>query len=407
MERPDEPILHADMDAFYASVEQRDNPDLKGQPVVVGGSGNRGVVAAASYEARTFGVRSAMPVVRARRLCPQLVIAPARFDVYADVSSQVMAIFREVTPLVEPLSLDEAFLDVGGARRLLGEPVDIAADLRRRVRDELDLAVSVGVAPSKFLAKLCSGKAKPDGIKHLRVAEVEDYLRPLPVSDLWGAGPKTVERLSDYGFDTVGQIADADLRTLTRVVGDAMGRQLHRLSRGLDERRVVPHDLAKSISAETTFDEDIDDPEQLQRVLLRLAEKVGYRLRRAHLSGRTISIKVRFASFETVTRSTTVALPTDRTRDLVDHAHELLDSLRLERVRVRLLGVGVSNLADAEAASQLSLDVDERWENVDAVADAVRERFAGLSVTSASLLDDDEEVRAPTSDQWQGESGQR
>jgi DNA polymerase IV len=243
--RPPEPILHADMDAFYASVEQRDDPSLRGRPVVVGGAGGRGVVAAASYEARRFGIHSAMPMVRARRLCPDLVVAAARFDRYTEVSRQVMAIFRDVTPLVEPLSLDEAFLDVGGARRLLGEPVQIAGAIRARVRDDLDLAVSIGVAPTKFLAKLCSGKAKPDGLLHLPAGDVESFLRPLAVSDLWGAGPKTVERLEQYGFRTVGQVADADERTLTRIVGQAMGQQLHRLARGQDERRVIPHEPAR------------------------------------------------------------------------------------------------------------------------------------------------------------------
>ncbi len=387
--RPPEPILHADMDAFYASVEQRDDPDLRGRPVAVGGAGGRGVVAAASYEARTFGVHSAMPMVRARRLCPHLVVVPGRFDVYSEVSRAVMGMFRDVTPLVEPLSSDEAFLDVGGARRLLGEPVEIAQTLRARVRDDLGLVVSIGVAPTKFLAKLCSGKAKPDGLLHLRADEVDAFLRPLPVSDLWGAGPKTVERLTDYGFRTVGQLADADERTLVRVVGDAMGRQLHRLARGVDARRVVPHEAARSISNETTFDEDVDDPEHLVRVIMRLADNVGYRLRRSGSSGRTVTLKVRFASFDTVTRSTTLPMPTDRTHDIVDHAVELFHSLRLERVRVRLLGVGVSNLAEGDAARQMSLEVDGRWERVDEVADAVRERFDGLTVSAASLLDED------------------
>jgi DNA polymerase-4 len=403
--RPPEPILHADMDAFYASVEQRDHPELRGRPVVVGGAGGRGVVAAASYESRRFGIHSAMPMVRARRLCPDLVVVPGRFAAYTEVSRAVMAMFRDVTPLVEPLSLDEAFLDVGGARRLMGEPVEIAAALRQRVRDELDLAVSVGVAPTKFLAKLCSGKAKPDGLLHLPADGVEAFLRPLPVGDLWGAGPKTVERLTDYGFRTVGQLADADERTLVRVVGEAMGRQLYRLAHGRDERRVVPHEAARSVSNETTFDEDVDDPEQLVRVILRLSESVGYRLRKAGLSGRTITLKCRFASFDTVTRSTTLPLPTDRTRDVADHATELFHSLRLERVRVRLLGVGVSNLAEGTAARQLTLDVDGRWEHVDEVADAVRERFEGLTVSAASLLDDDDlqgSNRAPQREDYSG-----
>jgi DNA polymerase IV len=396
--RPAEPILHADMDAFYASVEQRDDPSLKGRPVVVGGAGNRGVVAAASYEARRFGIHSAMPMVRARRLCPDLVVVPSRFDVYRQVSAEVMAVFRDVTPLVEPLSLDEAFLDVGGATRLFGAPVEIAKRIRRDVRERTDLAVSIGVAPTKFLAKLLSGKAKPDGLLHLRADEMAAYLAPLPVSDLWGAGPKTVERLADYGFRTIGQLADCDLRTLTRVVGEAQGQHLHRLAQGRDERRVIPHEPAKSVSAETTFDEDVDDPEHLERVLMRLSEKVAYRLRQGGLSGRTITIKVRFASFDTVTRSVTLDRPTDRTRDVSSHAIELYQSLRLERVRVRLLGVGVSNLADGGAARQLTLDVDPRWEDVDHVADAVRQRFGTVTISVAALLDEDDDELAPTAD---------
>jgi DNA polymerase IV len=399
VERPSEPILHVDMDAFYASVEQRDDPSLVGRPVVVGGGGDRGVVAAASYEARRFGVHSAMPMVRARRLCPDIVVVTPRFDVYRDVSSQVMARFRDVTPLVEPLSLDEAFLDVGGAVRLFGPPTEVAAALRRRIRDELDLPCSIGVGPTKSMAKLLSGKAKPDGLAHVAAAEARAYLRPLPVRDLWGAGPRTVERLEEYGFRTVGQVADADLRTLTRLVGDALGTQLHRLANGVDTRRVQPYEGAKSVSAEATFEEDVDDPEALQRHLLRLSEKVARRLRGSNLSGRTVTLKVRFSSFETISRSTTLDLPTDRTRDVADLARDLLDGLRLERARVRLLGVGVSNLAEGEAARQLTLDTDARWEDVDSVADRVAERFPDARVSYAVLLDDgDEDPLAPTSD---------
>jgi DNA polymerase IV len=405
VERHPEPILHVDMDAFYASVEQRDDPALRGKPVVVGGAGGRGVVAAASYEARRFGVRSAMPMVRARRLCPDLVIAPARFDRYGEVSRQVMEILTSYTPLVEPLSLDEAFLDVAGSVRLFGPPPHIGESIRSDVRTQLGLPCSVGVAPTKSVAKLLSAKAKPDGLLHWRVDEVAERLRPLPVSDLWGAGPKTVERLEAYGFRTVGQLADTDLRTLQRVVGEALGSQLHALARGEDPRRVTPHEPARSVSNEVTFDEDIDDPEVLRRVVLRLGEKVGRRLRRAELAGRTITLKVRFASFETVTRSATLPAPTDRTHDIVTVAHRLLDALRLERVRVRLLGVGVSNLGDGDGARQLALvadepdlvlDADERWEEVERVADQVAERFGAVGVSYASLLDEEHDDRAPT-----------
>ncbi len=398
--RPSEPILHADMDAFFASVEQRDDPTLRGRPVVVGGAGNRGVVAAASYESRRFGIHSAMPMVRARRLCPDLVIVPHRFEAYRDASKAVMAIFRDHTPLVEPLSLDEAFLDVGGAVRLLGPPPTIAASIRRRIRDELDLPCSIGIGPTKFVAKLLSGRAKPDGVAHWPADEVQDRLRPLPVSVLWGAGPKTVEKLERYGFRTVGQIADADRRTLERVVGEAVGAHLHRLATGHDLRSVTPNEGAKSVSAEQTWEEDVDDPDVLERRLLALAEKVGRRLRASGHAARTVGIKVRFASFETVTRATTLATATDRTHDIVALSRELLHSLRLERAQVRLLGVSTSNLVEGSAARQLQLDADVRWEDVDRVADAVKERFEDVGLSYAALLDEHVED-APTRDDHQ------
>jgi DNA polymerase IV len=400
--RHPEPILHVDMDAFYASVEQRDDPTLRGRPVVVGGAGDRGVVAAASYEARRFGIRSAMPMVRARRLCPDLVVVGNHFDRYREVSRQVMGILTSITPLVEPLSLDEAFLDVAGAVRLFGEPPVIGERIRTQVREELDLPCSVGVGPTKSVAKLLSAEAKPDGLLHWPADEVVARLRPLPIAHLWGAGPRTVERLEGYGFRTVGQLADTDLRTLQRIVGDALGSQLHRLARGEDPRSVTPHEPARSVSAEETFDEDVDDPDELRREILRLAEKVGRRLRRAGLAGRTVTLKVRFASVETVTRSSTLAAPTDRTHDLVVVATGLLEGLRLERARVRLLGVGVSNLGDGDGARQLALVADEadagpvlaadpRWEDVDRVADRVAARFGGRGVSFAALLDDEED----------------
>ena len=400
--RHPESILHVDMDAFYASVEQRDHPELRGLPVVVGGAGGRGVVAAASYEARRYGIHSAMPMVRARRLCPELAIVAHRFERYREVSRAVMAILGDVTPLVEPLSLDEAFLDVAGAVRLFGAPPQIGEHIRARVRAELDLPCSVGVGPTKSIAKLLSAEAKPDGLAHWPADEVVERLRPLPVSKLWGAGPRTVERLHAFGFERIGQLADADLRTLQRVVGEALGSQLHQLARGEDPRRVTPHEPARSISAERTFDDDVDDPAELERIVLKLAEIVGRRLRRSRVSGRTITLKVPFASFESITRSATLPAPTDRTHDLVVIATDLLAALRLERARVRLLGVGVSNLGDGDAARQLTLDApmagdvevvgadrlaDERWERVERVADAVADRFTGVDVSYAALLD--------------------
>ncbi|MFP4312330.1 MAG: DNA polymerase IV [Nitriliruptoraceae bacterium] len=407
-DRHPEPILHVDMDAFYASVEQRDDPILRGRPVVVGGAGGRGVVAAASYEARRFGIHSAMPMVQARRLCPDLVIVPHRFGSYREVSRQVMAILRDVTPLVEPLSLDEAFLDVSGAVRLFGDPPLIGERIRRRVRAELDLPCSVGVGPTKSVAKLLSARAKPDGLLHWPAEEVVERLAPLPVGLLWGAGPRTVERLHAFGFERIGQVAEAELRTLQRIVGEALGTQLWQLARGIDPRRVTPSEPARSVSAERTFDHDLDDPEELERQVLKLAEGVGRRLRCAGLAGRTVTLKVRFDTFETVTRSATLAAPTDRTHDLATIARRLLSDLRLERARVRLLGVGIGNLGDGDGARQLTLDDqagdrdlpqlgDARWDRLDRVADAVAERFAGLGVSYAALLDDreDEAEAAP------------
>lgn len=406
-----ESILHVDMDAFFASVEQRDRPELRGLPVVVGGAGGRGVVAAASYEARRFGIHSAMPMVRARRLCPGLVVVAHRFERYREASERVMAILTDVTPLVEPLSVDEAFLDVHGAVRLFGDPPTIGHRIRARVRDELDLPCSVGVGPTKSVAKLLSAKAKPDGLLHWPAGEVRQRLADLPVADLWGAGPRTVERLHAFGYHRVGQLADADPRTLQRVVGVATGTRLAQLARGEDPRRVTPVEPTRSVSSEQTFAVDLDDPEELRRRILRLAEKVGRRLRRAELAGRTITLKLRFASFETITRSSTLSAPTDRTHEIADVALALLAGLRLERVRVRLLGVGVSNLGDGDTARQLTFDTadgdrdravvdpgDRRWELVDAVADRVAARFTDIGVSYAALLDDDRHRTDPPAD---------
>jgi DNA polymerase-4 len=399
--RHPEPILHVDMDAFYASVEQRDDPDLAGRPVAVGAASGRGVVAAASYEARAAGVRSAMPMVRARRLCPDLVVVPPRFDRYHEVSDALMAILRDVTPLVEPLALDEAFLDVAGAVGLFGPPATIGADVRARVRRELDLPCSVGVGPTKSVAKLLSGLAKPDGLLHWPTEEVVARLRPLPVGHLWGAGPRTVERLAAYGLTRIGEVADTDRTTLQRLVGDALGAQLHDLARGHDPRPVLPSQEARSISAETTFDADVDDPAVLDRRLLALSTRVARRLRRGDLLARTVTLKVRFADHTDVTRSRTLPEATDRTRDVVAAARALLLGLHLERVRVRLLGVRCSGLVPVGAAGPTQprlLDPVEglpgeaigpggRWGALDRAADAIAARYGTPAVSYAALLD--------------------
>ena len=402
--RHSESILHVDMDAFYASVEQRDDPLLAGCPVVVGSPTGRGVVAAASYEARVFGIRSAMPMVRARRLCPELVVVRPRFDRYHEVSDQLMAILRDVTPLVEPLSLDEAFLDVAGAVRLFGAPPLIGEHIRDRVRSELDLRCSVGVGSTKSVAKLLSGLAKPDGLVHWPAEEVVARLRPLSVAVLWGAGPRTTERLVANGLTTVGDVADVDVRLLRRLVGDALGSQLHALARGVDPRRVEPAQEARSISAETTFDEDVDDPVVLERRLQRLATGVARRLREQGLAARTVTVKIRFADHRDVTRSHTIAVATDRTHELVAVARELLTGMRLERTRVRLIGCRLSGLGEADGVAQLSLLDDagsatgeegyvpgERWRALDRAADAIVARYGGPAMSFASLLDDADE----------------
>jgi DNA polymerase-4 len=400
---PGEPILHLDMDAFYASVEQRDDPSLAGRPVAVGSASGRGVVAAASYEARASGVHSAMPMVRARRLCPDLVVVPPRFQRYHEVSDAVMAVLQDVTPLVESLSLDEAFLDVTGAVGLFGPPPTIGAALRARIRTELDLPCSVGVGPTKSVAKLLSGLAKPDGLLHWPADEVVARLRPLPVGHLWGAGPRTVERLAGYGLTRVGEVADTDRSTLRRLVGDALGAQLHDLARGIDPRPVVPVREARSVSAEATFETDVDDPSVLDRRLLELSVRVARRLRRAGLVARTVTLKVRLADHSDVTRARTLAVPTDRTRDVVDAARALLAGLRLERARVRLLGVRCSGLAGAKDPGpeqpRLIPDTDDavaaearsrggRWGALDRAADAIEDRFGAPTLSWAALLDD-------------------
>ena len=403
--RHPEPILHVDMDAFYASVEQHDDPGLVGLPVAVGSPTGRGVVAAASYEARAFGVRSAMPMVRARRLCPDLVVVRPRFARYQEVSQQLMAILRDVTPMVEPLSLDEAFLDVAGAVRIFGEPPAIAAHVRERVRTELGLPCSVGIGPTKSIAKLLSGLAKPDGVVHWPANEVRERLRPLPVGMLWGAGPRTTERLVEHGLTTIGDVADVDVRLLRRLVGEALGGQLHALAHGVDPRTVEPVHEARSISAETTFDADVDDPVVLERRLQGLATGVTRRLRAKGLAARTVTVKVRFADHRDLTRSHTLDLPTDRTHELVAAARDLLRDLRLERTRVRLLGFRLSGLGAPEAATQLALLDDvgtstggegtvpgERWTALDRAADAIAERYGGPLVSFASLLEDEQDA---------------
>lgn len=384
------PILHVDMDAFFASVEIRRRPELAGKPVVVGGAGPRGVVSSASYAARAFGVRSAMPGMQARRLCPAAVFLPPDFAEYAAASSAVMQIFRDVTPLVEPLSLDEAFLDVSGARRLLGRPAEIGAAIRLRVRDELELPCSVGVAPTKFVAKLASTRVKPDGLAVVPADRVLDYLRPLPVSALWGVGERTADQLRKLGLRTVGQLADAPIGMLRSAVGEASTRHLHALANGRDPRAVVSTHVEKSISAETTFDVDVDDQAVLRRTLLALANRVAGRLRAGGFAGRTVAIKVRLADFRTLHRSRTLGSATDVAREIFEVATSLFEVLA-PGDRIRLLGVRADGLVEASGlARQPALGEREHgWSQAERAADAAVARFGRLAVRPASLLGSD------------------
>ena len=370
-------ILHVDMDAFYASVSLRERPDLHGLPVIVGGGGNRGVVLSATYEARALGIHSAMPMSRARRMAPQAVIIEPDHRAYAEVSRGVMALFGSITPLVEPISLDEAFLDVSGALRRLGSATAIAELIRARVSDEQQITCSVGVATTKFVAKLASTRAKPDGLLVVPADQVIAFLHPLPVGALWGVGEKTEEQLTRLGLRTVGDIANTPLATLRRALGQASGTHLHELSWGRDPRSVSPHEPEKSIGNEQTFENDIDDPEIIHAHLLGLADHVAARLRAAGYVGRTISLKVRFADFSTITRSRTLPRATDVGMEVYDTVKGLYEALGLQRVRIRLVGVRVEGLADAhDAPHQLLLGEPEHGRREAEVAvDALRARY--------------------------------
>jgi len=382
-------ILHADLDAFYASVEVRKDPALRGRPLLVGGTGGRGVVTSASYEARAFGCRNAMPMARARRLCPQAVAIPPDFAAYRRYSAEVMRIFQSVTPLVEPLALDEAFLDVRGARPLFGDAVAAARLLRARVREEVGLPLTVGVAGNKFLAKLASTRGKPDGLLVVPPGRALPFLHRLPVDALWGAGQATIDVLARYGLRTVGDVAATPRATLERALGPAAGAQLHDLAWARDDREVVPFEAAKSIGSEETFAADIDDPDQLAREVLRCCVRVGRRLREAGLAGRTVTLKLRFADFRTITRGRTRAVATDTDHELHEVAAELLARLQLGRTAVRLVGVTVSNLQPAGAPVQLRLGPDRPgWEAAVRAADAVRARFGEAAIDLASLAAD-------------------
>jgi DNA polymerase-4 len=381
-------ILHCDLDAFFASVEQLDDPALAGRPVIVGGLGARGVVAAASYEARRFGIHSAMPMARARRACPDGVFLAPRFDAYRDASRAVMTILGSFTSLVEPIALDEAFLDVGGSRRRWGTGPEIAVVIRDRVHAETGLTVSVGVATTKFLAKLASDRSKPDGLLVIEPGTETAFLHPLPVEALWGVGPATHRRLVALGVRTVGDLAALGEPTLVAALGAARGRHLHALAHNRDDRAVVPERAAKSVGHEETFAVDHRDPAVLARDVAPLADRVAARLRAAGQQGRTVQLKVRFADFRTVTRSRTLARPTDLGAEIGATARDLLAGVD-PGPGVRLLGVSVHQLGADDGP--LTLDLDgagagpggRRRAALEESIDAVRDRFGADSVRTA------------------------
>ncbi|GAA3556063.1 DNA polymerase IV [Nonomuraea rosea] len=382
------PILHVDMDAFYASVELLDRPELRGKPVIVGSPAGRGVVLSATYEARSQGVHSAMPMSRARRLCPRATIIPPSHGKYSEVSKGVMEIFHTITPMVEPIASDEAFLDVGGARRRLGTPAAIAAMIREQVLDRFGITCSVGVASSKFVAKLASKQCKPDGLLVVPADQVVDFLHPLPVSALWGVGERTEQALVRLGIRTVGDLARVPHNTLQRELGQAVGGHLAALAWGRDERAVTAHVPDKSIGNEETFAVDVDDPEMIKRELLRLSERVAARMRKGGHVGRTVSVKLRRADFTTINRSRTLREPTDVAHVIYATACELFQAAGLDRVRLRLVGVRMENLRPAEEATrQLSLGERETgWREAEQAMDKAIRRFGPDAVLPASLV---------------------
>lgn len=380
-------ILHADLDAFFASVEQRDNPALRGKPVLVGGAGPRGVVAAASYEARAFGCRSAMPGAVARRLCPQAIFVKGSFEKYREASRAVFDVFESVTPLVEPLSVDEAFLDVTGSLRLLGDGETIAKKIREDVKRETQLTVSIGVAPSKLVAKIASDLDKPDGLVVVREDEIENFLEPLAISRLWGVGAVGQAKLERMGIRTFGDVRKLDMKTLKSMFG-TLGESLYNRCRGIDDRPVVTDRRAKSIGHERTFGENLTTLDQCHAQIVDLAERVAWRLRRANRAAGTITLKVRNGEFRTITRNRTLAEATYESAAIVREASALLDAWAKKSFEpVRLLGVSTSHLATPEGPGLFDAAEHERSSRVDEAADVIRSRFGDGAIGRASSLD--------------------
>ncbi|MDO4899588.1 DNA polymerase IV [Actinomyces sp.] len=380
------PVLHVDMDAFFASVELLEHPELAGRPVIVGGRDGRGVVSAASYEARAFGVTSAMPMNEAMRRCPRAVVLPVRHGLYSAVSQRVMSILGEVTPILERVSVDEAFLDVSGARRRMGSPVAIGHWIRQEVRSRVGVPASVGIAATKFVAKLASAHAKPDGLLLVPAQATQDFLNVLPVGALWGVGDKSAQALARWGITDVWQLAATDLRRLERILGPAAARHLHDLSNGIDPRPVTPEREEKSVGTETTFFDHLTDRDHARRVLLDQVHQCAARMRAGGMRGRVVVLKARGADFTTVTRSRTLSAPTDLARDLFAVVEVLFGALPTPGGGFRLLGVRVEGLSRADDGVQLLLDDDPRRGAPERAADAVRRRWGDAALAPASLL---------------------
>ncbi len=384
-------ILHADLDSFYASVEQRDNPRLRGRPVIVGA----GVVLAASYEAKARGVRTAMGGSTARRLCPDAVVVPPRMSAYSEASKAVFAVFEDTAPVVEGLSIDEAFLDVRGLDHISGTPVEIAADLRRRIRREVGLPITVGVARTKFLAKVASAVAKPDGLLVVEPDRELDFLHPLPVERLWGVGRVTAEKLHQRGITTVSQVALMAERDLVAMLGRASGRHLHALAHNYDPRPVETRRRRRSIGAQRALGRRRRSQEELAGILIALVDRVARRLRTARRVCRTMILRMRFEDFSRATRSYTLREATDQTPALVQTAHGLLRASMpvIERRGITLIGIALTNLADVGAV-QLVLPFD-RARDLDAVVDRVRDRFGSKAITRGALVGRDPGIWVP------------
>ena len=385
-------ILHADLDAFFAAVEQRDNPELRGQPVLVGGSSRRGVVAASSYEARAFGIHSAMPMAEAMRRCPHAIVVGHRMDRYVATSRQFFTILERFSPLVEPVSVDEAFLDVTGSERLLGAAPTIARDLKARVRAELDLVVSVGVAPTKFVAKIASDIDKPDGLCVVEPATMLDFLHPLPVARLWGVGKVTQEKLTALGMHTIGAVAAYPGDLLASQLGAAAGAHLSALARGRDPRQVDHGRGAVSVGHEETFEHDLADKDEIRTILIGQADRVAARLRRAELRARIVVLKIKFADFHLITRRRTLADATSDGTVIANAAADLLATLTIDGRhgklrRVRLCGISAAGLEDRDAPRQLTLDEAgrARGERIGDTLDQIASRFGSSAIARAAL----------------------